>query len=92
MKNRHFMERMLEAVDLSVEPIPGKTLIEIMENRWVLVENHCGVISYGREKVIVKTQNGCIYISGCGLILSKMSKDILRITGMVRCVEMQGKG
>ena len=50
MKNRHLMERVLEAVDLSTEPVPGKTLIEIVDNRSILIENHCGVISYGKER------------------------------------------
>ena len=92
MKNRHLMERVLEAVDLSTEPVPGKTLIEIVDNRSILIENHCGVISYGKERIIIKTKNGCIIVSGTCLILSKMSKDILRITGVVTCVELQGRG
>ncbi len=92
MKKRHLMEKMLSMVDLYSEPVPGKPLIEIIGNQSMLIENHCGVISYGRESIVVKTKNGCIQICGMRLILTKMSKDILRITGTINTVEIRGRG
>ena len=92
MKNRRLVERVLETVDLGSEPVPGKTLIEILGNRSVLIENHCGVINYGKEKIIIKTRTGCIELKGDELILSKMSKDILRVTGIVKCIQLQDRG
>lgn len=92
MKKRHLIERMLDMVDLHSEPIPGKPLIEIIGNYSLLIENHCGVVSYEKERIVVKTPKGCIQICGIGLVLTKMSKDILRVTGTIRTIELQGRG
>ena len=82
MGQKHLLERMMRAMDLSAEPIPGKPLIE----------NHCGIISYSRECVAVKTKNGCICVFGSGLVLNKMSKELLRVCGRIQNVELRGRG
>ncbi len=92
MGQRHFMERMMQAMDLGTEPIPGKPLIEIVGNTAVLIENHCGIISYSKECVTVKTKGGCICVHGSGLVLNKMSKELLRICGRIQNVELRGRG
>lgn len=92
MGQKHLLERMMRAMDLSAEPIPGKPLIEIVGNTMVLIENHCGIISYSRECVAVKTKNGCICVFGSGLVLNKMSKELLRVCGRIQNVELRGRG
>lgn len=88
MANKHFFEKVAQAVDLGSEPVPGKPLVEIVDNTAVLIENHCGVISYGSNAVSVKTKTGYICIYGSGLVLTKMSKEQLRIHGMISQVEL----
>lgn len=92
MERKHLLERMMQAMDLSAEPIPGKPLIEIIGNAMVLIENHYGIVSYSRECVTVKTKNGCICVSGSGLVLNKMSKELLRVCGRIQNVELRGRG
>lgn len=89
---RRLMERMLQAMDLGAESIPGKSLVEILDNSAVLIENHCGIISYSKECVTVKTKGGCICVYGCGLVLNKMSKELLRICGKIYNVEIRRRG
>ncbi len=91
MRQGRFVERMMHVMDLESEPIPGKPLIEIVGNTTALIENHCGIISYSNECVSVKTKGGCICISGSGLVLNKMSKDLLRICGRIQNVELRGR-
>ena len=91
MGNKHLFERVARAVDLSGEPIPGKPLVEIVGERAVLIENHCGVISYSPDAVAVKTKVGCICVYGNRLVLTKMSKEQLRICGTIRNVELRGR-
>ncbi len=90
MDKKHIWERMARAADLTTEPIPGRPLIEIVGENSVLIENHCGVISYSTEQVTVKTKNGCICVAGTGLLLSKMSKEQLRICGKICSVKLRG--
>lgn len=89
MDNKHFLEKVARAADLSTEPIPGKPLVEIVSDTSVLVENHCGVISYSMQCVTVKTKQGCICVSGEQLVLKKMSKEQLKISGTIDRVELQ---
>ena len=91
MANHHLFEKVARAVDLSGEPVPGKPLVEIVGERAVLIENHCGVISYSPDTVAVKTKSGFILVHGCGLVLTKMSKEQLRICGTIRNVELRGR-
>lgn len=92
MDQRHLMERMMKAMDLETEPIPGKTMIEIVGFSTVLIENHCGIISYCRECITVKTKYGCICVYGSGLTLNKMSKELLRICGKIQNIELRRRG
>lgn len=84
-------EKVTRAVDLPEEPMPGKTLIEIVDNQSVLVENHSGVMSYCPEQISIKTKKGCIFISGSGMCLSKMTREQLRIRGTICGVELRGR-
>ena len=80
-----FMERLTKAADLQEEPIP---LIELAGDRRVLIENHCGVTEYGRDRIRVKVKFGQICISGQGLELAKMTKGQLVISGEIKGVEL----
>ena len=60
---------------------PGKTLIEMVGDCRILVENHFGVISYDDENVRVKTSYGELSVHGINLKLACMSKVRLVITG-----------
>jgi len=91
MANNHLFEKVVRAVELSGEPVPGKPLVEIVGERTVLIENHCGVISYSQNVVSVKTKTGCISVYGCGLVLTKMSREQLRICGTICNVELRGR-
>ena len=83
-----FMERLTKAADLQEEPIPGLPLIELAGDRRVLIENHCGVTEYGRDRIRVKVKFGQICISGQGLELAKMTKGQLVISGKINGVEL----
>lgn len=91
MERKHLLEKVMRAADLDGESIPGKTLIEIVDNRSMLIENHCGVTQYCREHISVKTKEGSICVLGCNMTLTKMSKEILRIQGIINQVSIQGR-
>ncbi len=91
MKKYNVFERVARVMDLSNEPEPGKPLIEIVGNRSVLIENHGGVLLYSKERVTVKTKNGCACIWGTDLVLTKMSREQLRICGHICKVELNGR-
>lgn len=91
MDRGSFLDKMARAVDLSTEPTPGKPLVEIVGDQSVLIENHCGVISYSTQCIRVKTKQGCICISGSGLVLKRLSREQLKISGTIINVELHGR-
>ena len=77
------MERLTDSADLSGSPLPGQPIVELAGERRVLIEHHRGVTQYTREQICVKVQYGHVRIDGCGLELSRMSKEQLIISGRI---------
>lgn len=80
---------MTSAAGLPEEMLPGVPLIELCGNRQVLVENHRGVKEYGTERVLVRLHRGCLVIRGRDLVLRRMERRTLVITGHVDGVDFE---
>ena len=72
-RDKLLVERIASSADLQDAPIPGLPLIEIAGDTRVLMENHCGVTEYGRERICVKVKFGQVCICGQRLNLAKMT-------------------
>lgn len=88
MKHRKWMDRIVEVTDLQGEPIPGQPLVEILGERRVLIEHHCGVIEYAAEKIRIKMCYGCLCVCGEGLTLARMTAGQLIIAGRIDSVSV----
>lgn len=65
-------------------------LVEIVGQKRIVVENHCGVCYYGDDRVLIKTHNGYIEIIGGELHLRCISREHLCITGALDAVKLIG--
>ena len=83
-----FWQRLASNADLQDEPIPGLPVIELAGDRRVLIENHCGVTEYGRERIRIKVKFGQVSVCGQELELARMIKGQLVITGKIHSVEL----
>lgn len=90
--DRNLLQRMTERMDLTGEPIPGQPLIEIAGDRRVLIENHFGVREYSRERIGIHVKFGSVVVCGCGLELTRMTKEQLVISGRIDGVTLQRRG
>lgn len=88
MKN-NWMQKIADDADLSSEPLPGMSIVEIAGDCRVLIEYHGGVTQYSRDRVCVKVQYGTVCICGCGLELKCMTHQQLVISGRIDCVQLQ---
>lgn len=91
MKKRNLVDRITDLVGLPTEPLPGKPLVEILNDQSVLIENHKGIVGYNCETVNVQTTTGYIMIQGDQLMLHKISKEQLLIRGQIHCVKLNGR-
>lgn len=87
-RRERIMERVALGTDLPGVPIPGETLVEIMGESRVLIENHKGVTVYECDRIHVKVCFGELCIRGSRLELARMTNCQLVITGRIDCVTM----
>lgn len=87
-RRENWMERLAEGLDLPAEPIPGQPIIEVVGDRRVLIEHHGGVTRFGRDRICVKVSFGQVSVDGCGLQLSRMTKEHLIICGRIDSVSL----
>lgn len=87
-RERNFLRRLAEDAQLYGEALPGQSIVEILSDSRVLVENHLGVKGYTREQILIKVKCGCIQVCGRGLELRKMTRDQLVIFGRIGAVTL----
>lgn len=76
------------AADLADTTLPGVPLVEIAGYSRVLVEHHLGITEYSSNSVCLKVKFGSIRVDGCNLVISKMSKEQLVISGLIGSVSV----
>ena len=87
-RDHKLYKRLMSSAYLQDEPIPGQPLIEIVGNCRVLIERHLGITEYGKEKIVIKTRQGHISVSGMGLELISITKSQLVIKGTIHGVSI----
>ena len=80
---KDLLDRMVFAVDLPGESVPGIPLVELVGSQRVLIEHHHGVTEYGSDEICVNVSYGQVCICGTGLKLAQMTKEQLVITGSI---------
>lgn len=88
MAKGDWMQRLTDQMDLTGEPLPGVPVVELAGDRRVLIERHGGVTQYGREKICVKVRYGLVQVCGCGMELTRMTREQLVISGRIDSVHL----
>ena len=65
-----------------------QSIIEVAGDHRVLIENHRGVITYGKEKVIANVHYGSVCICGSTLEITHMSREHLIIQGTIHSISL----
>ena len=85
MKPRRFgfLERTAEVLDLPADALAGLPKLELVGDCELRVENHKGILAYGREEINVSGGIYLIKIAGQDLELRAMTGIELLITGKI---------
>lgn len=78
-----FLARTAELFDLPADVVAGLPKLELVGDGELRVENHKGIVSYGREEIHVSGGAYLIKITGEGLELRAMTGLELLITGKI---------
>ncbi len=78
-----FLERTAEMFDLPADALAGLPKLELVGDGELRVENHKGILAYGREEIHVSGGVYLIKITGRELELRAMTGIELLITGKI---------
>lgn len=86
------LSRLTEDLELPGEILPGQSLVELVGDSRVLVENHQGVTEYSRCRIGAAVSFGRVLVCGENLELARMTQRQLVITGRVEAVTLMRRG
>ena len=78
-----------DRLDLPGESLPGQVVVEITGENRVLIEHHCGVREYSRERIGVKVKYSMLQVCGSCLELRCMTREQLVISGKIDCIVLK---
>ena len=87
-KKDGLLERTAQALDLPGDVV-GLPKVELTGRHEVRMENHRGILAYGREEIMVSGGKLIFKIRGSDLELKAMNANELLITGTVLGVELE---
>lgn len=87
-QHNSLLDRLMDTVDLVDEPLPRIPIVELSDDRRVLIENHCGISEYGKECMKVRVRYGEVCICGQCLLVSRLNGKQLIITGRIDSISV----
>ena len=82
-RTKGIFRQLADRMSLEGEALPGQTVTELLDDSRVLIENHRGIVHYSPEAVTVLTGFGELSVSGEGLKLTHMTRQVLILSGTV---------
>jgi len=82
------MEKTAEVLDLPADVLAGVPRLELVGDGELRLENHKGILAYGKEEIHVSGGAFLIKIAGEGLELRAMTGLELLITGHIRQISL----
>ncbi len=82
-------ERLADAIDISKEVVLDTILISSIGNRELTLENYKSILLYSDTCIRVKANPYPLTITGTGLEIRSISRDLLYITGRIHAWEFQ---
>ncbi len=82
------MEKTAEVLDLPADALAGVPRLELVGDGELRLENHKGILAYGKEEIHVSGGSCLIKIAGQDLALRAMTGLELRLTGHIQNIQL----
>lgn len=79
---------LLDSGGLEDECVPGQSVVELLGDNRVLIENHRRIIEYELERICIGVSYGMVCIVGGNLRLRHVTSRKLLITGRIDRLEL----
>jgi sporulation protein YqfC len=87
-RKESLLEKTAQTFDLPADAVAGLPRIELTGDRELRMENHKGILTYGKEEIHVSGGKIVVRITGADLELKAMNASELLITGNIAAVEL----
>ncbi len=76
-------------LELPEEALAGTVKVTVTAGKRALIENHRGILEFGTERIIIRTERGKLILSGSALDIRCMEKRDLLISGNLQHAEWE---
>ena len=87
-RKEHFWGVLADGLDLTGEPAPGISMVELWGSGRLLIEHHGGVLAYCPEEILISVSYGQLKVSGEDLTLSLMTRQRMIIQGKIQGLQI----
>lgn len=87
-RKESLLEKTAQTFDLPADVVAGMPRIELTGDRELRMENHKGILSYGKEEIHISGGKLIVRITGTELELRAMNASELLITGRIAAIEL----
>ncbi len=85
---RSVLRQLLDDAGLEDEALPMQSVVELLGDGRVLIENHKGVIEYGSDAIAARVAFGAVRVVGVNLRLRLMTAQKIVIVGRIDAIEL----
>lgn len=84
-------DRFINTLGLPSEVLLKLPLIMMVGGKSLLLENHCGILEYSRERIKVRLEKGEMTLTGKELLIESISDEEIQIKGEILSVSFGGE-
>ena len=88
VRKESLLEKTAQTFDLPADAVAGMPRVELIGDRELRMENHKGILAYGKEEIHISGGKIAVRITGRELELKAMNASELLITGHIAAVEL----
>ncbi len=88
-RKKSLLERATEALDLPSSPLAGLPFLSLVGDKELRLENHKGILAYGKEEIHISGGKVIYKIRGIDLELRGMTAVDLLITGQITAITLE---
>ena len=88
--NSSFKTKVAEISEIPKDVLLGITILTILGETEINIDNHKGIIEYTDSNVKIRTKSGKLLISGKNLLVDSYSNDEMIIKGMIHSIDFNG--
>ena len=88
MRDWSIWTHLADNAELPDESFHAKSIVEILEDKRILIECHHGIREYSRSCIGICMKYGMLQIRGSDLELRRMTRDQLIVSGNIECISL----